>query len=250
MKKLAIVLTTLVVLAGVLAYALAGVPALAKAAIEDYAPLYLGVPVSIGEIDWAGGFGGVVIRDFTLGNPPGFKGPAAVYIEHIHIDLDLGRTSLDTVWIERIEIDAVDVAVEVRNPTDTNIRAIVDHAERAMGDQPGDGATTDAEPAADGTRVVIERLDITNVSASLSSPLIDIAAIDVPDVQLQGIDQDDVGSAVADAAVRALGPMTEATMRGLAEEELDVEAAKQKLDLVRDELEEAGKKLLNELFKR
>ena len=232
MKILGIGLTVLAVIIGVFFFFVANnAGALVEAAIEEAGPAQLGVSIEIDEIDLSFTEGVAEVRGVVVGNPPGFEGPYSVRVDRTLVALSPEDISGEVIRIKRIAVDGADVAV-VANGLDTNLQVIAD---RAVSDDenPVSGSSVVETPE---VRVIVEQLDFTNASASLTSDLLAATSISIPDVHLTNVGSGEGGATMGEVAKQLLAPIVSAISRELIRSQ-GADAIKGKLDEVREDLD-------------
>ena len=206
--------------------------ALVETAIEEAAPVHLGVTIDIEEIDLSFSQGIAEVRGVVVGNPVGYDDGYAVKIDQTLVELDPADISGDVIRIKRIAIDGADIAVVAKGLRDNNLKAIADRA--AGTDDPVNDAPV-VEDAGDDIRVIVSQLDFTNATASLATSLTGKTSIAIPDIHLTDVGESTNGASMAEVASQLLRPIVSAVSRALVDAE-SVDAIKGKLDQVRDNL--------------
>ncbi len=236
MKILGIGLTALAIIIGAFFFLVANnAGALVEVAIEESGPQYLGVTVDVEEIDLSFSDGIAEVRGVVVGNPVGFEGPYSVKVDRTLVELDSEGISGEVIRIKRIAVDGADVAV-IANGLDTNLQAIADRAARSDSGAPDRGPIAGENVVGEDIRVVVERLDFTNASASLKSNLLAETTISIPDVHLTNVGESSNGATMAEVAAQLLQPIVSAVARELATSK-GVDAIRGKLDEVKDQLD-------------
>lgn len=235
MKILGFGLTALAIIIGAFFFFVANnAGALVETAIEEAGPQYLGVTVDVEEIDLSFTEGFAEVRGVVVGNPVGFDGPYSVKVARTLVELDPEGISSEIIRIKRIAVDGADVAV-IAKGLETNLQAIADRAAASDSGAP-ERPTAGERPVGEEIRVIVERLDFTNASASLKSNLLAETTIAIPDVHLTNVGEGDNGATMAEVAAQLLTPIVSAISRELATSK-GVDAIRGKLDEVKDELD-------------
>lgn len=143
MKKLFLALIVLLILvAGALFFF--GEPALEKGTqkvVQQFGPKLTGTSVQLDAVDLSIFDGRGTLTGFVVGNPEGFKTEKAMSVGVSEIDLVPKSVLGETIWIERILVDAPEIIFE-RNMETSNLQQIQANIEAATA-----GATPSEEPA-------------------------------------------------------------------------------------------------------
>lgn len=97
--------------------------AIVKAGVNTVLPKITGTPCSIGMCTFNPIAGKVTMRNFVIGNPPGYAQPNAFKMGSLVIDVGMGSLFADKIVIEEITIDNMEVDFEVKL-TETNLTVI------------------------------------------------------------------------------------------------------------------------------
>lgn len=186
---------------------------LVKQAVETLGPEYLGVDVRLGaaEISFTEGTG--ELRGLVVGNPPGFDGPHSFSFGRIKLGLDPMDQSEDLIVVRDIEIDSADLAI-IAHGRQTNLAALMTNLEG----QPAEATDPNADSA---PKIIIENFVFSNARTSFDSDLLGDAAVEIPDIQLQGIGRKSQGVTIREALSQLLRPIVQASTEALARQNLD-----------------------------
>ena len=100
----------LLLVVGVGAYIVLNSGSLVKTAIEELGPDYLGVDVSVGEVNLALSEGSAQVKSLNIGNPRGFGGGNLMKLGEVKVVLDTSQISETLVVMKQVVIDGADVA--------------------------------------------------------------------------------------------------------------------------------------------
>lgn len=192
---------------------------LVKQAVETLGPRYLGVEVRLGAAEIAIADGSGELRGLIIGNPEGFAGPHLLSLGRIALGLDPLGQSGDLVVLDRIAVDAADLAIVARG-RNTNLQAIMANLES--------GETSEQASGEDGApRIIIRAFDFTNARTSLDSDVLGSRSITIPDIHLEGIGEKSRGVTIREALQQMLRPIAKASTTALAGEGLKLDEMKQ-----------------------
>lgn len=202
-QVLAIVLKTVLVLAGLVVFLLVTHPLwigpVAKGVAESKVPELTGTPFTLKGLHADLYAGALRLENATLFNPAGFDEPRAFELDRFSVDVDMASVLSDVVVVRDVTVDGLFVAFIGRDGTN-NFEMIAAHAARAG--EGGEKAAKKAEKAptrADGTaaedpggeagkKVVIDRLTLRNLTVRWMG-----VTIPVPTIVVRGIGRESGG---------------------------------------------------------
>ncbi|MHC4395269.1 MAG: DUF748 domain-containing protein [Planctomycetota bacterium] len=158
LRKIAIIILSVIVvlvLIVVIAINLFGDRAL-KAGIEAAGSEALGVPVSVGDVDFSIFGGEVGLENLIIDNPPDYQYDKLLELGDARIKVNIRSLLGDTVNVEEIKLDGVNVTLEQRGVTRNNLQDILKTISSRQKNQ------TQAEPS--GKKLHIDNLEISNVT--------------------------------------------------------------------------------------
>jgi len=128
-----------------------------KRAIEAYVPDIIGAEVTVESVKLAPASGAGVISGIVIGNPRGFKTPAAATASTVDVAIDPGTVTKDVILVRRIAVASPAITYEAgRNGS--NFDALKRNVEKRIGK---------GDPKASGkTRLIVERLTIRGATVS------------------------------------------------------------------------------------
>lgn len=85
----------------------------------------LDVPVTIGDLDLTWSSQGLIVRDVSIANPPGFRLPEMIHLDQGRLNARVKAFAEDTVHIRRIHLDGITVNMEQRGGV-SNLQKILD----------------------------------------------------------------------------------------------------------------------------
>ena len=195
--------------------------ALIKAGVEQVGPMVTGTSVTLKNVDIGLLAGRAQLEGLAVGNPKGFKAPAALKVGTARVRIKWGSVLSDRVVIEEITIDAPVVTYEGML-SKSNFSTILDHVQSSAstGPNPKAGAPpAQAAPSA-GKKFLIKQLNVTNgrVALSLATGVLGNQSLSgpLPDIHLKDIGKDIDGATVAEALSAVFGALNEAGVQAVA----------------------------------
>src|SRR3989338_5755768 len=129
MKKVAIVIGSIILLLAVVLFAIVMfINVIVEHTIEKYAPQYLGTQVSVDSVNLFLWQGAGIIDDLIIYNPPGYKSEYAIKIDEIRFKLALNTLFSNTVLINEIHIENPHIVYEKGILGKSNINTIVNYS--------------------------------------------------------------------------------------------------------------------------
>ncbi len=220
-----IVLLVVLAIIGVLVYTALNAGSLVKQAIESVGPQYLGTSVKLDKVDLSLTEGTAAVTGLTIGNPTGYKGAYAMQFGLIKVVLNPADVTSDPIVLQQVVIDGAKIAAVVKGAKDTNFTAIVDHLSRTVG-APDTAESDDSEEI----RVIINRLDFTDLVASVSSDILGDAELKLPDIHLRDIGRKSNGATLGEVAQQLLKPINQAVAKELIKKQLGTDQLKSSLE--------------------
>lgn len=126
MKKMILIGIVLVlVLALVLVFAVSKLGPMIKYGVNTYGPAITNTEVRVGDVQVSLFSGSAELKDFYLGNPPGFKSPDALKVGAVLVDVDERSLATDTIVIEKIAVLKPEITYE-RTKHKDNFKVILE----------------------------------------------------------------------------------------------------------------------------
>ena len=164
----------LLLVVGVFVYVGYNTNSIVKNAIETIGTQYLGAPVKVKEVEIALQEGRGTLKELEIGNPPGYTGAYAMRFGTVSVEMDAAHSTAQLIVLKRVTIDGARAAAIANTPKDTNFRALSSNVPTSS------GSST--------VKLIVDKLDLTNTQASVSSPLLTRALeVNVPDEHLTDI---------------------------------------------------------------
>lgn len=183
-----------------------------KTAVETAGPRLLGAPVTLGLATLAPWSGRGTLRGLVIGNPEGFKGPRAVSVGAIEVEVNLRSLWSDTIVVERVAVRRPEIVWEMAGGG-SNLTRLQRNAEAAAARLGGGAAPA---PAKKGKSLLIRELEITGGQVGLAAPAFGGSALSapLPDVRLTNLGGP--GRSPAEAASEALRAVTGSAQRAVS----------------------------------
>ncbi|MHC4105004.1 MAG: DUF748 domain-containing protein [Planctomycetota bacterium] len=128
-----------------------------KTGIETAASKTLSVGVSIDDMDFSILGGKVSFQNLVIDNPPGYKHDRLLEVGDARIVVSIGSLLKDTVNIEEIMLDGVNVVLEQKGITSNNLQDII----KAI---PESQAEPEDETEKAAKKLHIDKLEMTNIT--------------------------------------------------------------------------------------
>ncbi len=243
MKKLAIiVLSLLLVLAGIVVFVVSNAGSIIKEVIESTGPDYLGTTVSVGNIELSLTEGLCVVSDVEIGNPEGFDGDYAMRLDKISVVLDTDSLQSDVLVMKSVNITGASLHTIVKGTSDTNFKKIMDNIDAALGPQAPVSET-------DEFRMIIDKLDFVDADVSVSSAVLGETALTIPDIHLTDIGRKSNGATAGEVAKQLLAPISKRVLSALLKAKLNVNGLDEQVEGVKEGLKKNLLKGLGKLGK-
>ena len=133
-KVLTGLLVLLALVSAVAAYFLMTLDARIRRIIERSATEYLGVPVTVAEVDVSPLRGRAVIRGINVPNPSGFATPRAFQIRYVSVAFDIRSVFSEVIEIPEIQVSGLAVTIE-GSPQSSNISKIAANAKQVAAEK-------------------------------------------------------------------------------------------------------------------
>jgi hypothetical protein len=235
MKKLILIGAAVVVLVVVLVLVV-GVSKLGpmiKYGVNTYGPTITNTEVHVGDVRVSLFSGTAELKDFSLGNPPGFKSPEALKVGTVLVDVDEGSIVTDIIIVERIEVLRPEITYERSRHRD-NFKAIL---KGMKGTQPaGKGPEAQTKKTGTGKKLLIREFVVKEgkVNVAISAAGEKSLSTDLPDIYLTNLGGGNAGATPGEVVKEMLtalygritsGAVTGAVNQGLKELGLEAGAA-------------------------
>jgi uncharacterized protein involved in outer membrane biogenesis len=199
MKKWLVVGGAVVVIVVVLVVVgLSNLGPIIKKAVNSYGPRITKTEVRVGDVSVAMFSAEAKLKDFFLGNPEGFKSPQAMKVGSIHVDVDEGSLTKDTIIIDRIAVVAPEITYEKTRGTD-NFKTILDNVQKAVGAETT--GKTQTEKKGEGKKLLIRDFVLSDGKVNLAMSMLEGASVSasLPEIHLKNVGNKKEGVLPAEA---------------------------------------------------
>ncbi len=169
-----------------------------KGAVNTYGPRITKTEVRLADVDVSIFSGEANLKDFYLGNPKGFKSPKAISVGLIHVDIDEGSVTGETIIIDKIEVVRPEVTYEKVRGTD-NFRTILNNVKKTVGS--GEPAKNQHEEEGEGRKILIRDFILRDGKVNLAMSVFagKTVSASLPDIHLKDIGKKKNGTSPAEA---------------------------------------------------
>jgi len=236
MKKIAIVVITIVAVIGVAAtWFLSSLDGIVKNQIEAIGSELTGVRVSVESVNIDLGNGVGTISGLKIANPDGYNTDSALNLKVLSLDLDLSSLSGSPLVLEKLVIDSLEGNLELGNGS-TNLSEIVENIQADDGEAE---KKTEETESGEPLKLSINKLLISNAKITVTDN--DVTEVKtLPTISLSGIGGENGGSPAQ---------ISGAIVSTLVSEILKEAAAERLMKTVGDSVDEMAKGLLDTVNK-
>lgn len=172
-----------------------------KHGVETVGPQATGVDVKLQKADISLFSGKGALKGFFIGNPEGFKNPAAFQLNEVRVALNVKSVFSDKIIIDEIFINAPDITYE-KSVKGDNIKTILNNikkfagAEKKAAQKPAAGQKKKEEK-----KVVIKDLVVKNGKVNMSATLLEGEGLSysMPDIHMKNIGEKEGGASLSKA---------------------------------------------------
>lgn len=197
----------IVVLAGLLLFALGNLGAIVERAVEGVGSAATGTAVTLDKADVSLGSGEASLRGLEVANPEGFSKNAAIRLGEIKVVIDTASVGKSPLVIKEVLIDGPQVRYEV-GTSGSNVGKIQEAVERFAG---GGSKAPDASGGGDaasggGTKFIIEKLTIRGGEAAVAATFLGDRKVSakIPETTLRDIGKSGGGATSGEVASKVL----------------------------------------------
>ena len=174
-----------------------------KMAVNTYGPKITGTELRVDDVGISLFSAEANLKKFFLGNPKGFKSDSAMKVGSLHVNVDEGSLTKDTIVINKVEVVGPVITYERRGNTD-NFKAILANVQKNV----PQGQSAKKEPAKEGPgkRLIINDFIVKQGKVNLAVELPggslggkEIKA-DLPDIHLKDVGKKKGGASAAEVA--------------------------------------------------
>jgi len=204
----------------VIAFLFTGLGAAIKAIVEGVGSEVTKTDVRLASADVSLTSGEGELNGLVVGNPKGYKTPSAIELGRIKVKIDTSTVTSDTIVVNEILIDGPRLTYEV-GPGGSNIGVIQSNVDSFTGGGGGEKAPAAKEEG--GTKVIIERLLVTNGRVDVSATFLEgtTAGAVLEKIELRDIGKASGGATAAEVAQKLLSALTDSAMKAVGTLDLD-----------------------------
>ncbi len=176
---------------------------LVKMAVNTYGPKITGTELRVDDVGISIFSAEAKLKKFFLGNPAGFKSASAMKVGSIHVDVDEGSLTKDTIIINTVEVVGPEITYEKRGQTD-NFQSILNNVQKNV--PKGETAKKETAKEGPGKQLIINDFILKNGKVNLAVAMPggvlgeqEIKA-DLPDIHLKDIGKKKGGASAAEVA--------------------------------------------------
>lgn len=219
-----------------------------KSAVLKQISAMTGTKVTFESFSFAPIAGSVEIRNFVVGNPEGYHTEHALRFDALAVDLDVGSLFSDTIVIETILVDGLQVTFET-GFTENNLLQIKKNIDAYSKTEKKAVEEKTPEKAPEGTKkkFIIKKLDVVNCEATVAAKMIKnkAATLKMPDIHLTGIGEKSGGATAAEVADIIINGVIDSTDDVVDGTNSVIKAGKGVIDDVNDKAKKAVDSLKN-----
>lgn len=208
-----ILLTFLLLVAGVSIYVSINIGSIARNAIETQGSKTTGTTVKLGGAHFIFLTGRIGLSDLVIGNPAGFKTPEAFRMKSLVLHVSLPTLLDEVVVIREFSIDGARITAEQAGTSlKTNLQVIADHARSARG--PAPAKSRDTKPV----KLVIEQMTLSDNQVELVSDQWGKRQLAIPDMTFRNLGRSEGGLTPEQLSQRIMVLVTREANRAVRQE--------------------------------
>ncbi|HTH46007.1 MAG TPA: hypothetical protein VMB21_00720 [Candidatus Limnocylindria bacterium] len=252
MKKVLIVLGIVVVVAVVAIFVVgSNLGSIVKKAVETAGPKITQTTLTLGSVSLSPSSGSGSIKDFTLGNPEGYKSAYSVKLGEAKLEVDPSSVLSDKVHIRSIVVTDPHIIIE-GGLTDNNLKKIQANVESFAGLE----KSAPASASGPSKKLQVDDFLLSGAKVEVKIGILgdSIPALSLPDIHLTNLGSGSDGITAGDLTKRVLGEVfgsvfTQVTAQAGKLGKGAVDAAKGLGEGAKGTLEKAGSGI-GDLFKK
>ena len=194
MKKSSLLISVVVVAAGIYYFGPSLLDSAVKKIVNKYGSEVTGTEVNLEGFSLHPTTGEAAIRKITIANPQNYKMPYLFELNNISVKVDIKSLTSDTVIIEDITVDKPAITYEMLSLTQNNIKEIQNNVnsylnKSSSNDKAETTSETDSADQSAGKKVIIRHLAINDATLSAAAGDKDVS-ITLPDITMNNIGDD------------------------------------------------------------
>lgn len=202
--------------------------------VARFGPEITGTPVTLDESSLKPWNGAGSLSGLAIGNPAEFGSENAFSLGQIEVDIDLSSLRSEVIVIDRVAIIQPEV-LYINNGSTDNLRALMANVTSRFGGS--EASATESETSA--KKVIINEFIFADGKVSASHFLLGERrmAIDLPDLQLNGIGRESGGATLKEAGEQIFAYLNQAIRSQVGGSEIYTQALEQVEQRINAELE-------------
>lgn len=242
-----IAIILLIVIAGfVIAANLGGI---IKKGVNDYGEQFIGVPVSVQDVNVSLMGGSISVKGLELANPQGFSESNMFSLASIELKVNPSLSNDKVIVIDHIRIDGADVLAE-QNASGLNLQKLGGSSgtKNTHSSQEGQPSNSSAELP----NIYIGEFSFTGTEAEVKSAQLGAQSVQIPNIQIAQIGSQTEGVTIKNATDRVVSEVKKVVIKEVQKQALDKVVEKEidkQLDKALGEDGAAIKGALKGLFK-
>ena len=181
--------------------------------IESVGPAVAKVEVKVKDVHLSLFSGSGKIGGLLVGNPPGFKSPAAIQVGTVAMKLEPKSVFGDKIIVRSLHMEAPEITFE-GGPKDNNLNKILENVEGTEQKAPA----TKEEKKAQARKLQVDDFLLTGAKVHVNSPLLGgkTATLPIPEIHLTNLGQGPEGITPAELTKRVLKEVLDGTLKSIS----------------------------------
>lgn len=181
-----------------------------KKGVETVGPAMTKVEVKVKDVDLSPFSGSGKIQGLLVGNPPGFKSPAAIQVQEMQMKVEPRSLMGDKVIVRSIRMGGPEITFE-GDLKGNNLSKILENVQGTEEKAPA----TEEEAKAKSRKLQVDEFVLTGAKVHVNSPLLagKTATVTIPDINLTNLGQGPDGITPAELTKRVLKEIIEGTVK-------------------------------------
>lgn len=215
---------------------------LMKGAINNFGSRFTGTDVTLSEMDISFLSGKAEAKDFSLGNPEGFKAKDALKVSSIYFDLEERSLTTNVIVVEKIEVIEPVITFERGKDTD-NLKKILENIRAFV----GEGEEQESSEKELERKILIRDFYVKSGKVHISIPGLssEVIQANLPDIHLEDIGGMKEGAPPAEVFEKILAAIYAKIASPEKGESMDIKLERLKSEA--DDLNKSAKKELKNI---
>ena len=156
---------SLLLIVGILVVVLNNINSIIKTAIEVAGPTILQAPVTVRDVDVSFLTGSGEINGLKVGNPEGFSGDYAFYVDNLLIEMEVASIRTEKIHIKDVQIDSPSISF-AGNLSDNNLKQLQRNVERYSLGQAGrdSGESSPGQSGSESDEAIVQWVRLDHLS--------------------------------------------------------------------------------------